>query len=414
MRTIDALFGENAGILRQLDFRLLLLVTVPYPLGIGIVSPILNTLTGSFGVPASTIGLVVTAFYAPAIVATPLAGTLADRYGRKPLMVIGLLLFGIGGTAIVATTNFRLVLGLRLLQGIGAGTMLPVIITSIGDLYAKDEEATAQGIRTATHALSGAVGPVVAGALVVIAWQHPFLLYALTFPIAFVVFWFFEEPADDLNSDSAGRSRARDLVELVLRPDVLSIVLAFGIPPFLYVAFLTYNSFLVVRGLGGTPGEAGVLVAIASLAVAVAASQAGRITAFFATRLYPLLAANVAIGAGLVAVALSPTIVVGVIAAGFLGFGFGLLLALYRSIITSLAPEHHRGGLVSIGEASKGLSSTGAPLVLGALIELTQPTFGVVSAVRWMNVAVGALGAVAGIVLVLVARTSSRATTTGR
>lgn len=414
MALIDTVFGESGGILRRRDFQVILLAAIPYPLGSGVVSPILDSLTGPFGVSAAVIGLMVTAFFAPALVVTPIAGNLADRYGRKPLLVLGLVCFGTGGTLIMATTDFRVVLGLRLLQGAGAGMILPVLITVIGDLYQASEEATAQGVRTATHALSGAASPIIAGALVVFAWQYPFLLYAVAFPIALVVLWRFEEPAQSPRTTDTQPAGLRDLLEIAGRPPVLFIVLAFGIPPFLYVAFLTYNSILVVQGIGGTPQQAGLLAGAASLAVAVAASQAGRITGAFETRTYPLLAAHVALGIGLVAIALAPAFAVAIIGVVFLGSGFGLLLSMYRSILTTLAPVHLRGGVVSTGETVRGVSLTVSPLVIGILIAVTEPALGVVGAVRWMNALVGFTGLIAGVALVVAVRSGlPNATATG-
>ena len=409
MGTIEALFGDDAAVLRRFEFQLLLLATVPAALATSIVSPILEALTGPFGVSASTVGLMVTAFFAPAIVVTPVAGSLADRYGRKPLLVVALLLFGAGGVAVATTTDFRLVLVYRLLQGVGSGVLLPVLVTAIGDLYVDDEEAAAQGFRTAVHALSGAIVPVFAGILVAVAWQYPFLIYGVCFPIAALVLLFFEEPARAADGGDASTPGLGDLLALVGQPHVLSIVLAYAVPAFLVVAFLTYNSILVVRGIGGSPRDAGVLAAVSSLSIAAAATQAGRVTAFFDSRRVPLVAGNLAIGAGLVAVALSPSLGVATVAVAALGGGVGLLMSLYRSVVTAIASERLRGGLVSLGETSRVAGATAAPLVVGALIEVARPTLGVVGAVRWTNAAVGVVGAVVGLFLVATARVGTDA-----
>lgn len=401
MGAIEALFGDDAAVLRRFEFQVLLLATVPAALATAILSPILESLTGPFGVSASTIGLMVTAFFAPALVATPVAGRLADRYGRKPLLVVGLVLFGVGGVAIATTTDFRLVLGYRLLQGVGSGVLLPVLVTSIGDLYADDEEAAAQGFRTAVHAFSGAVVPVFAGVLVVMAWQYPFLIYGICFPIAAVVLLRFEEPTTA--AEDAPAPAVRDLLALARRRDVLPVVLAFAMPAFLLVSFLTYNSVLVARGIGGPPRDAGVLAGVASLAIATAATQAGRVTAGFGTRRLPLVAGNLAIGAGLVVAVTATSLPVAAVAVAALGGGVGLLMSLYRSIVTGVAGEGLRGGLVSLGETSRVAGAAAAPLVVGALIEVTRPDLGVLGAVRWINVGVGVAGAAVGVALVLVA-----------
>mgnify|MGYP000078783745 CR=1 FL=1 len=91
------------------------------PPGTALLSPVLDSLVDPFGTSASQVGLMMSFFTAPPIVVIPLAGLLADRYGRKPVIVTSLLLFGLAGSAIALTTNFQVVLGLRLLQGVAFG-----------------------------------------------------------------------------------------------------------------------------------------------------------------------------------------------------------------------------------------------------------------------------------------------------
>jgi len=78
------------------DFRLSLAASTIGALGTALVSPVLGSLTGPFDVSPSAIGLMVTAISAPAVVFIPLLGFLTDRLGRKPVIVGGLLCFGMG------------------------------------------------------------------------------------------------------------------------------------------------------------------------------------------------------------------------------------------------------------------------------------------------------------------------------
>lgn len=106
MCSLTAVFGDEADILQETDFQVLLLATVTGPLGPALSSPLLDTLTSPYGVSGTRIGLLLSAYTAPAIVIIPLIGVLTDRYGRKPLLVAGLVLFGIAGTALSLTMRF--------------------------------------------------------------------------------------------------------------------------------------------------------------------------------------------------------------------------------------------------------------------------------------------------------------------
>lgn len=406
---LDALFGKDAGVAADTDFQLLLLANVTGPLGIALISPILDTLTGPFGVSATEIGLMVSLMAAPGIVVIPLVGVLSDRYGRKTVLTAGLLLFGTAGVAIAFTTAFRVVLALRLLQGFGFAGIVPVIITSVGDMYEGGAEATAQGLRFSTSGVSLVVFPVLAGLLVAFGWQYPFLLYGIAIPLAVMIALWFEEPTDLGSTDArdAGAERpVREVARLATRPHVLAILVARALPVAVWTAFLTYNSIVVVRVMGGTPQGAGMLVAAGSLAFAGAASQAGRMTALFESRVTPLLVANLLLGGGYGLVAVAPTLAVAGLGAVVTGAGFGTLLALYRSVITGLAPERIRGGLVSSGESLGRIVATGTPVAMGVSIGVLQPLFGFGAAVRWTNLGTAVVAGGLGIGCLAVARQS--------
>ena len=409
MISLASIFGKDAAVVRDPNFQLLLLANVLGPMGSGIVSPLLDTLTDTFAVTAADIGLVMSMFSAPAIVMIPLAGLLTDRFGRKPVLVTGMTVFGIAGVAIAFTTDFRVVLLLRLVQGAGFSGIVPVIITSIGDLYAGSTEATAQGIRFMGAGLSQTLFPLLSGVLVVIAWQYPFFIHLVALPIALVVLLWFEEPTDDARpgGDGAGfRSQLGGLRALLRNRHVRFMVLARGLPVMVWIGFLTYNSIVVVDLLSGTPTQAGALVAVGSLSMAVSASQAGRVTSYFAGRVRPLLVSNLALGAGFAGMVLAPTLPVAYGSIAVAGFGFGITLSLYRSIITGLATASLRGSLVSTAEAFGRVTSTLTPILMGAAIAVGTPAIGFAPAVRATGLAVAVLAGLGGILCILVVSVS--------
>lgn len=175
------------------------------------------------------------------------------------------MLFGLAGSAIAFTTDFRLVLALRFLQGIGFAGTNPIVITSIADLYDGEAEATGQGLRFMSSGLSGAAVPLLAGTLVVVAWEYPFFLYALAVPVGMSVYRWFDESTSQPSTrsrDQARRSYFRSLFVLVGQRRVFALVLARGLMTTVFIGFLTYNSLIVVRLLDGTPVEAGLLLLV--------------------------------------------------------------------------------------------------------------------------------------------------------
>jgi len=411
---VRSLFGDDAVILSDRDLQVLLLASILPPLGIAMVSPILDTLIDPFGTTPGDIGLMMSVYTAPGIVMIPVVGVLADRYGRKPVLVGALLLFGTAGAAIAGTTNYSLVLALRLLQGIGFAGLTPIVITSIGDIYAGDREATGQGVRFIASSLSSTAFPLITGALVLVAWQYPFVLFAMGIPIAVVVYIWFDEPTTDGGAPVANRGtnttvgdQLRGLARILRQPDVLALVVGRSLPMFLWLGFLTYISIVVVRLLGGSPTEAGIIAALASVAYAAAGSQAERITAAFESRLYPLAVANVCMGVGFGVFLLAPVLPIAAIGVLLLGGGFGTLLSLYRSVVTGLAGRSQRGGIVSTAEALGRVTSTAAPLIIGGVITTFAAEFGLGPAIQVAGTVIAILTTIGGLACLFLVRGST-------
>lgn len=394
MSRFEALFGDDADVLDESSFRALLVASFISPLGTAVVSPILDSLTDVFGVGEARIGLLVAAFTAPAILLIPVVGALSDRVGRRPVLAAGLALFGLAGSAVAFTDEFRVVLALRLIQGVGYCGIGPILITAVGDRYAGQREAAAQGVRFTVVGVALTVAPLLAGGLVVLAWQYPFLLYALALPAAVTVVLFLDEPrSSDASAASGG---VRELLALVRHPRVLVTVLGRAVPSFVWFVFLTYASIVVVTLLAGSPAAAGVVVAVASLGSALGGTQVGRLTDAFDGRRVPLFVAVAACAAGLAGLSLAPSVPAAGVSAGVVGSGLGVALSLYRSEMTRLAPERRRGGLVSVGESVGRVGSTAAPVVCGALVTAARPSLGFDGAVRSTLFVVAAAAFVAG------------------
>jgi MFS family permease len=400
--TLETLFGDDADLLGKREFQVLLFASVSSPLGTSVVSPMLDSLTGPYGVSEAEIGLLLAAFTAPAIVTIPLVGMLSDRYGRKPILTAGLALFGVSGVSLAFTTDFRAVLGLRLLQGVAYTGIGPVLITAVGDLYTGDREASAQGLRFTTVGLSLTLFPLLAGLLVTVAWQYPFAIFGIALPTALFVHLFFEEPSDgDADADADNGPRA--LLAHARNGRVLATLVGRAVPSVLWFAFLTYNSIVVVRLLGGTPGQAGALVALASVASSVGSTQLGRLTARAPSRTPLFLGSIACFGVGVTAIALAPSVVAAGAGATVSGAGFGTAITLFRSEITGLASTDLRGGLVSLGETVGRVGSTGTPIVMGGAIALMRGPLGFERAVRVAILGATAFAVVVGTTCVVLA-----------
>lgn len=150
---------------REATFRALLLAVFLAAMEATIVSTALPRIVAELG-GLALYGWVGTAYLLAATVTMPLYGRLADLFGRKPIFQLGLVLFFVGSALAGGARSIALLLAGRAVQGLGAGSIQPVAMTIIGDLYPVEERAKVQGIIGSIWAVAGVAGPFL-GALLV-------------------------------------------------------------------------------------------------------------------------------------------------------------------------------------------------------------------------------------------------------
>jgi EmrB/QacA subfamily drug resistance transporter len=97
---------------------------------------------------------------------TVLFGKLSDIYGRKPVMIGGIVIFLVGSLLSGFAWSMPTMIAFRLIQGLGAGAMQPVAVTIAGDLYSPSERLKIQGWLSAVWAIAAIAGPVAGGLIV--------------------------------------------------------------------------------------------------------------------------------------------------------------------------------------------------------------------------------------------------------
>lgn len=114
---------------------------------------------------ADAIGLqwVVNAYLLPLSALLLLGGAAGDRYGRRRLLIAGVLLFGLASLACAAAPTLVLLLIARFVQGAGAAMLMPNSLAILGQSFSGEAKGRAIGIWAATGAAAGAIGPVLGG-----------------------------------------------------------------------------------------------------------------------------------------------------------------------------------------------------------------------------------------------------------
>jgi DHA1 family bicyclomycin/chloramphenicol resistance-like MFS transporter len=146
-------------------------------LAIDMMLPAFDDMRTHFGLPADStqVAQVVTAFLVGMAVAQAFYGPLADRFGRKPVLYAGFVIYGLGALGSLLAPTLELVLVSRFIWGIGAASPRVVAVSIVRDTYAGDEMAKAMSFIMAVFIMVPVVAPTVgAGLILVFPWQSVF------------------------------------------------------------------------------------------------------------------------------------------------------------------------------------------------------------------------------------------------
>lgn len=382
---------------RDPNLWLLFAVTLVAVGNVSSVAPAFPRVVDALGISRVDVGWIVTAYSLPGILSAPLAGVLADRLGRKRVLVPTLIVFGTAGAACALARSLPVLLAFRVVQGAAAAPLVGLAITMIGDRFSGSARVKAIGYNASVLNVGTATYPAVGGALAAIAWFWPFALPILALPVAGAIAWRLESPPVDRAqtlSDylTVARNRLADRRVLGLLGVNLGVfVLIFG-------AFLTYVPELLDERFASPPFIAGLIVAAASVSSGIVASQLGRITPLLPPeRLIQVSLVIDALALALMPVAPGPWGVGG--ASLLFGVAQGLNQPALQTRLAELASEASRGVVLSMNGMILRLGQSIGPLLLGGVLAL-----GGIGLVFYVA---GGLGlVVAGLALVVLGRPS--------
>jgi EmrB/QacA subfamily drug resistance transporter len=156
----------------------------------------------------------------------PMYGKLADLFGRRRVFTVAVVLF-MGGAALCGMAQtFNQLIVFRAIQGLGAGGVIPLAITVVGDIYSLEERGRIQGVFSGVWAVSSLVGPAAGGLITdLISWRWVFY-FNVPFGLAsLLLVWIF------LREEAERRERKLDVlgtVSLTLAIAVLLLALLEG------------------------------------------------------------------------------------------------------------------------------------------------------------------------------------------
>jgi MFS transporter, ACDE family, multidrug resistance protein len=366
MPAITSLFGmEKLAPAKARALTIVYASSIALMMGVNFLQPALPALTPAFNISDAQLSWVMTLFTAPAIVLSPIFGLVADLYGRRLLLGLGLITFGTFGAAMAFAPSFGWLLALRACQGIGFSAVIPLTIVLIGDLLEGDNEIGGQGLKVFLDRIGYFVFPPLGVLLAAIAWFWPFLCYVLAIPVGLAALLWMPE-TKGTTGDTTTRYIA-DVLRLTRHPRLVIAFSAGFLRFFLDYGFLTYFPLFLVRTQGVSTATAGLLYIFFSIGAMITSSQAGRI-AMGHDKANILFFAFLVSGAAVSAV---PFIHGAWLVGGalfFYGLANGVISPMQKSLLTQNAPAELRGGIVSFDRLIQQVSKTTSTSIVGLLL----------------------------------------------
>lgn len=134
----------------------------------------------------------------------PLAGMIADRFGRRPLLLVSVLLYGVAGMSGLMLDSLHAILAGRALLGVAVAGIMTAVTALAGDYYVGAARERFMGLQAAFTGFGGLLFLAAGGVLAEWHWRAPFAVYALAFLLWPAVLWQLAEPDRPASPPSPG------------------------------------------------------------------------------------------------------------------------------------------------------------------------------------------------------------------
>jgi MFS family permease len=322
-------------------------------------------------------------------IAAPFVGTMIDRFGRKPLLTVAVLLYGLAGTSGAVLNDIGMILVGRVLLGLSVAGIMTTATALIADYYTGAVRAQFLGFQAGFMGLGGVLFLSLGGFLADVNWRSPFLLYFLALLILPLVVLVLPEPNRTEATQNLGGDAAEafpwQIAGLTYLAALLSQIVFYLIPVQL--------PFYLKQLVNATASQSGLAIALATLFSAASAIAYKQIKARLSFMgIYAI--AFLAMAVGYFVISVSPTYAMVLAGLAVAGAGLGLLMPNMNVCLTSVTPISLRGRVLG------GLTTA---FFLGQFISpiLSQPLSSVVGLGATYGLAGGLMMVMGAIALVL-------------
>lgn len=355
-------------LIKDTNLRVIFGITLMAVLGVASITPAFPKIVRVLGISTEQVGFLITVFTFPGIIMTPVLGVLADRYGRKRIIVPSLFLFGLAGGACAFTNDFNTLLVFRFFQGMGAASLGSLNTTLIGDLFSGQRLRAAMGYNGGVLNIGTASYPAIGGLLAAAAWNYPFLMPLAAVPMGLVVLFFLNNPEPQSKQslkdylENTWKSFKNKQVAILFTASLVTFIILYG-------TILTYYPFFMKQRFGSSVVVIGLYISFMSVGSGLFSSQLGRLSKKFPAKNI-MITAWACYAVAMIAAPLSPNMWMFLIPTLLYGIANGLNIPMIQSLLADLSPLEYRAAFMSTNGMVLRLGQTLGPIIMGGCFAL--------------------------------------------
>mgnify|MGYP001048788734 CR=1 FL=1 len=338
--------------------------------GFAVLFPVEPYYIRHFGATSRTMGWLIATFSIAQFLFSPLWGTLSDRVGRKPIMMIGLAGNAVGMVLFGLAQTVPLLFVARSITGVLSAATLPTAMAMIADSTTKEERAKGMGVLGAAFGLGAIFGPVLGGVLGSYWIQLPYFAAAGLSLVTLALVWTILPETLPKGGSDAGASRRLSQRLQAWNPSTMPLYLLALLVTFSLAALETAFPFLAADRFGLTERSVGYVYAVMGVVGAlVQGGLVGRVKEWIGEERM-ILAGLLVSALGMAVIAGSKTALIATAGISVYAAGHGLIRPANSSLVSQRAGVGH-GLAIGMLDSMDSLGRVLGP-VAGGLLYYTR------------------------------------------
>ncbi len=334
--------------------------------GFGLLFPLLPFWALRLGASPFMIGVISAAFTVAQVIGIPILGALSDKYGRKPVILVSLLIEVISLILSALANSIPLLLLARCIGGLGASNIASAQAVA-ADTTSEENRAASMGMIGAAIGVGFVLGPIIGGSLTVVSLAAPFWAAAGIALINAILVWRFLPETRFLHATSNTAAKQKFNGSLIKNTTILQLVsvnfiytLAFSGMETIFALFIKWQFHWGTIQAGWIFTFIGVIVVIVQGGLIRQLTQRFKLGSI-------LISGLLLLGIGLFVIPLGNSVGAMFVGLGLLSIGDGLVTPVISSMISAAGSKDTQGSLLGAAQSAASVGRIAGPLIATVL-----------------------------------------------